>query len=221
MANLKLTKTTIFAMLGLPGTGKTYFARQFADQLGIAHISEDRIRFELFDRPSYSREDNQIVSSIGQYMADEFLTRNASIIYDAENHTNKSRLALSDLAKKHHAKILYIWVQTDLNTCFDRATSRDKRKVEDRYTHEIDESTFNVYKDKISKPSREDYVVISGKHLFKTQFLTILRKLRLLNLVELNITPEINNQEAWQKNENKQPRVDLDRRMRAPRQNLL
>ncbi|MCE7936668.1 ATP-binding protein [Candidatus Saccharibacteria bacterium CPR2] len=220
MANLKLTSTTIFAMLGLPGAGKTYFARQFADQLDIAHISEDRIRYELFDESSYSDQDNRVVGSIGNYMADEFLARNVSIVYDSENHTKKSRQELVDLAKKHRAKLLFIWVQTDVNTCMDRASSRDRRKIEDKYTHEIDEAIFDVYKRNISKPEREDYVVISGKHLFKTQFLTVLRKLRLLNLVELNISTE-NVSQTTNKNENKKPRVDLGRRMTPSRQNIL
>ena len=48
-------------MLGLPGSGKSFFARQLAETLDFDHISSDAIRTELFGRP-----DVHIFDKMGQ-----------------------------------------------------------------------------------------------------------------------------------------------------------
>lgn len=48
-------------VIGLPGSGKSFFAQKLADMLGATHLSSDLIRKTLFDSPTYSSEEKDQV----------------------------------------------------------------------------------------------------------------------------------------------------------------
>ncbi|HET7320537.1 MAG TPA: AAA family ATPase, partial [Candidatus Saccharimonadales bacterium] len=73
MAKVVPTKPLLLLLYGFPGAGKTYFARQFCEHVQAAHIQADRIRSELFERPRYDKEENQVIAQLMDYMAGEFL----------------------------------------------------------------------------------------------------------------------------------------------------
>ena len=82
MSKLSLTKPTLILLYGFPGSGKTFFARQLCEDLQAAHVQGDRIRSELFEEPRYDRHENEIVSHLTEYMAEEFLNAGISVVYD-------------------------------------------------------------------------------------------------------------------------------------------
>ena len=66
-------------LYGFPGAGKTYFARQFCENVQAAHLQSDRIRSELFEEPRYDKRENEIVSQLMNYMEDrQYLQKWAS-----------------------------------------------------------------------------------------------------------------------------------------------
>lgn len=184
MPKTKLSKQMVIMLYGLPGAGKSAFARQLAEMLNIAHISSDRIRFELFDEPSYSKEEESIVLHMMDIMAEGFMQAGVSIIYDVNAAKLQDRRRLREMARAHHAQPLLIWLQIDAETALLRAKTRDRRKADDRYTHPLDEATFERLSNLMQNPYlNEEYLVISGKHLFANQKQAILRKLSDNNLL--------------------------------------
>lgn len=172
------SQPTLYMMLGLPGAGKTYFARQFSDQARYVHINENRVRYELFADPQFTTDENEVVDRIMTMLLENALVTRRSIIYDARLLSRASRKRLVNTAKANKYQHLIVWVQTDLNTSQTRAANRDRRRPDDRYSASIDRAKFNSIKKELQKPIRENYVVISGKHDFKTQIATVLRKSR-------------------------------------------
>jgi predicted kinase len=183
MSKVTPTKPLLILLYGFPGAGKTFFARQLCEQLQAAHVHGDRIRTELFDEPRYDKEENQVVSQLMDYMSEEFLRAGLSVVYDANVMRLSQRRALRDLARKTRAQPILVWFQIDLDSSYARASKRDRRKADDKYSAPLDRGTFERIVGAMQNPQNEDYMVLSGKHTFGTQLSAMVRRLGELNLV--------------------------------------
>ncbi len=185
MQKLLLSQPTIFLLYGFPGSGKTFFARQLCEELQAAHVQGDRVRYELFDQPRYDRQENEIVRHIMDYMTEEFIQAGMSVVYDINAMRAIQRKSLRDLAIKYKAKSVLVWFQMDIDSAYDRVSSRDRRKADDKYTAELDREQFDAITQGMQNPtSIESYVVISGKRTFHTQRSAIIKKLYDMGLLQ-------------------------------------
>ncbi len=184
MSKIVPIKPFLIVFYGYPGSGRTYFARQFCDEIQAAHLQSDKIRAQLFETPRYDTQENAITKQLMDYMAEEFLSVGVSIVYDADIHTNAQRLALKNLALKFGAELLVIWLQVDVETSFLRNVKRDKRKIDDKFATKWDRSTFDRVTKKMQNPTpSKELIVISGKHLFQTQRNAVLSALKNRSII--------------------------------------
>ena len=187
MTKVVPNKPLLIMLYGFPGAGKTYFARQLCENLQAAHVQGDRIRAELFEKPRYDKQEDVIVSQLMMYMAEEFLSAGLSVVYDTNATRATQRHALRDLARRVHAHPLLVWLQIDIESAFTRSIKRDRRRADDKYATPLDRTTFESVISYMQNPAAiEDYVVISGKHLFSTQLNAVLKRLRELVLIGLD-----------------------------------
>ncbi|MGH7195253.1 MAG: AAA family ATPase [Candidatus Saccharimonadales bacterium] len=178
------TKPLLIFVYGFPGAGKSHFARQLCDNLSAAHVQGDRIRAELFDKPRYDKSENQVITHLMDYMSEQFLNSGISVVYDVNAMRFAQRRVLRDLARRMHAIPLLVWVQIDTESAFTRVASRDRRRADDKYSMSLDRTTFDSLASHMQNPAREeDYIVISGKHSYKTQERTVIKKLREAGLL--------------------------------------
>jgi predicted kinase len=187
MSKIVPTKPFLLLLYGFPGSGKTYFARQFCEKLQAAHLQADRIRSELFEQPRYDKQENDVVMQLMDYMAEEFLTAGLSVVYDVNAMRSAQRHVLRDLARRCHAQTLLIWLQIDADSAFSRSIKRDRRHADDKYAAQWDRTTFETIIGHMQNPSlAEDYTVISGKHLYTTQQSAVMAKLRDNGILSLD-----------------------------------
>jgi len=190
MGKLQLNKPTLILLYGFPGAGKTFFSRQLCEDISAAHVQGDRIRYELFDQPRYDKQENEIVSHLMEYMAEEFLNAGISVVYDMNGARLSQRRALRDMARKAKAQPILIWMQVDIESAFARVAKRDRRKADDRYAMPLDRTTFESLAYQMQNPGlAEDFMVISGKHTYQTQRSAVMKKLFDMGL----ITPDAAN----------------------------
>jgi predicted kinase len=187
MAKITPVKPLMIQLYGFPGAGKTYFARQLTEHLQAAHVQGDRIRYELFENPRYDKQENDVVTQLMDYMTEEFLTAGLSVVYDMNALRANQRHALRDMARRAHAQPILIWFQIDADSAYARTTQRDRRRSDDKYAAPMDRGTFDNIAGAMQNPTTtEDYVVISGKHVFKTQYSAVMKRLHELNLIGSN-----------------------------------
>ncbi|HSW37174.1 MAG TPA: ATP-binding protein [Candidatus Saccharimonadales bacterium] len=187
MAKIVPTKPFLLLLYGFPGAGKTFFARQLCERLQAAHVQGDRIRAELFEKPRYDKQEDDIVTQLMNYMTSEFMNTGTSVVYDTNVTRLRQRRALRDLARQAHAEPLLIWMQIDPESALAREQKRDRRRADDKYAAELEQSDFNGIAGHMQNPGlTEDYVVISGKHSFASQYNAVIRKMRELGLLNLS-----------------------------------
>ncbi len=178
MKNLTLAHPTLIVMVGVPGAGKSFFARQFAEAHDLACISADRLRFELFNDPRFTPNEQEVVMRITNYMTDEFLASGASFILDSTfANARTQRMNIERRARAKGYKTLFIWTQVDDTTAKLRSFKRNNKKRDDQYNANMPEPAFTALAKQLTAPSSEQFVVISGKHTFPAQHKAVLRKL--------------------------------------------
>ncbi|MDB5184494.1 MAG: hypothetical protein JWN38_302 [Candidatus Saccharibacteria bacterium] len=184
MSKIVPIKPFLLMLYGYPGAGKTYFARQFAENVQAAHVQSDRIRNELFENPRHDKQENEVVAQLMDYMTEEFLSAGLSVIYDVNAMRASQRHQLREFARKHKVQPVVVWFQVDADTAFARSQKRDRRRADDKYATAWDRPTYNKMIGYMQNPMpSEDYVVISGKHLYNTQQNSAISKLRELGLL--------------------------------------
>ena len=219
MAKLVPAKPFLLMFYGFPGAGKTYFARQFCENVQAAHIQSDRIRGELFEQPRYDKQENDVVTQLMDYMTEEFLAAGLSVAYDANAMRLTQRHALRELARKHRAQPLLVWFQMDPETAFYRNSKRDRRRADDKYAAQWDRQSYGKMITGMQNPANnEDYVVVSGKHLYNMQQSAVANKMRDLGVLHADdassrmVKPGLVNLVPNQQASQGPGRVDMTRR---------
>jgi predicted kinase len=165
-------------IVGNPGAGKSFFARQFSETFDAPVVSLDRIRFELFANPTFGNDENDLVTRIAAYFIEELLKTKRSFLIDGGCNARADRVRLAQLAKKSGYDAPVVWVQTDAATCRARALKRNPgKRADDKYNPSLSEETFDTLVRRFTEPTRENHVVISGKHTYSTQAKMVLRKM--------------------------------------------
>lgn len=165
-------------VVGLPGSGKSFFARQFAGMFGAPLISSDFIRHTLFPESKYTAEEDAYVQTLAGNELTELLKTSKTIVVDGSVNARAMRTSIERQAKTHGYGVLTVWVQTDDRTSFTRSTKRNSKRQNDALNTSITSALFAQLKKQFSAPSKlENVIVISGKHTYSTQARVVLKKL--------------------------------------------
>lgn len=115
--------STLYLMVGVPGSGKSTFARQLKGK----YVSRDEVRFSLLsDNDEYfSKEDKVFEKFI--YEIKEGLSRGVDVIVDATHINKSSRRKV--LSKVHPEKVVAIFMDTPLGVCLKRNAQRSGRAL--------------------------------------------------------------------------------------------
>ncbi len=174
-------KPFIIFLYGFPGSGKTAFARQLAEELTAAHLQQDRLSQELYSENS-ARTEKPSRNALN-YMTREFLRSGVSVIYDANVYRVAERRALRDAARQVKATPVQIWLQIDPESAFLRTQKRDRRKSDDHFAKDYTPESYEATLHRMQNPENEDYVVISGKHTYQTQRAAVFKKFYELGIL--------------------------------------
>ncbi|HEX6258927.1 MAG TPA: ATP-binding protein [Candidatus Saccharimonadales bacterium] len=178
MKSLSLPTPHVLILIGHPGAGKSFFARQFSETFGAPVVSADTLCYEIFEKPTYSKGEVTLIQKLSDHILEEMLKTKHTILYDGQSTTKSERSRIASVAKKAGYNTLLIWVQTDEATTRLRATRRNKATQQATATHNLSPEQYDQQVQRFEQPSlTEPYVVISGKHTYATQAKAVLKKL--------------------------------------------
>ncbi len=184
MRKIKLRGPTLIYFYGMPGAGKSYLARNIAENYGLAVVSSNKIRNILFENPVYDKTENNMVEKIMIDQTEQFLKNDIGVVYDISASRILQRRALRELTRKLKIKDLLIWIQIDQDTAYARSTNRDHRKPDDKYNKNLSLDSFNAQLRQMQNPIDEAGIVVSGKHIYSTQNIAIQKKLVKMGLID-------------------------------------
>ena len=127
----------LVAIGGLSGTGKSVLARAMAGIVepppGAVIVRSDVLRKHLFDvsettalpQAAYQAETSQRVYDLLSKTAMRVLAQGCSVILDAAFLRESQRAGLPDLARRHHARFVGLFLTADLATRLSRIERRE------------------------------------------------------------------------------------------------
>ncbi len=177
--SLGALRPLLILVIGLPGSGKSFFARQFAEEYKFFYIDSGRYESELEDLGLESKKITDLARNLANATFDEALKSFKHIVWEGPFNTSRERETILKKASGAGFETLIVWVQTDAETAADRAVNRDRRRQDDKNSISISEDEFRAQMSSFQKPNpaKEPLVVVSGKHDFKGQGLIVLKKI--------------------------------------------
>lgn len=147
-------------MVGLPGSGKSFFAKQFADTFSAPYI-------DALTLTSYAKDVPAAMKIITNF-ASQIARTKQTFIYEGDTDSRALRAEFMQFAARNGYQPLIIWVQVDGKTAKSRTLKAGK----------MDEDTFESVVQNFSAPLQsEKPVVISGKHTYASQVKVVLASL--------------------------------------------
>lgn len=185
MKSLNLSRPHLIVMVGIPGSGKSFFAENFAKTFAIPIVSYNLLKNEIPQSSVLS------IKRVANYILDEILKTKQTIIYNSRTNSQIERNILTRKAQNLGYELLFIWVQTDLVTAKKRSTmqSSDNKLA-------INSEQFDNRLKQFHFPDRtENIVVISGKHTYSSQLKIVLKYLFSTNQIEVGVNKMVTDSE--------------------------
>lgn len=177
--NRQQTKPTVFTFLGVPGSGKSYFARNLAEHTGTIRLSSDAMRLAIFGSreaitkvyKSEERENvNTYVHRAFDYVFGELLKNGHSIICDAHFNKRADRDRLTKIASQYDAQVVLIRVNTPHQVALKRGQEREEADDQRRLSKELMREAIDRHHAGTDAPGSDEIVIeIDGTVTFADQ----------------------------------------------------
>ena len=176
MKSLSLAKPLVLVIVGLPGAGKSFFARQFSETFSAPVVSINQLAYLL--ESENGKDEQKKAMQLATYQLEELLKTHKTILVDGIGATQAERVELRKIAKNKGYDVLLVWVQTDTTTAQFRSMRRSKQRLDDKFNASMSAEEYDKAARRFHPPlANEPSIVISGKHTYATQAKIILKKL--------------------------------------------
>ncbi len=114
---------TLYVLIGIPGSGKSTWAREQAARLNATIISSDELRTEFVDNGRSPLQGDAIFAEVERRARAE-LRSNHTVILDATHFLRKYRAYALRLAREVDAYRIAVWFDMPLDICLQRNAQR-------------------------------------------------------------------------------------------------
>ena len=119
-------KYKFIMMMGLPGSGKSSWAKKYAaSHKNTVVISTDDIREEI-NGDAASQDNASKVFEIAKKRVKDALASGKNVIFDATNINSKRRMAFLNEIKKYNCELEIVVMATPLEECVSRNKNRER-----------------------------------------------------------------------------------------------
>jgi gluconate kinase len=159
MESLHLGRPYAIMMVGVPGSGKSFFASQFAETFHAPYV--DSLAIETLSR------DGDAAGELISIFLGELVKTHQSFVFEGNSDSRVRRTEFARWARAKGYQPLFIWVQADQRTAL-------KRSLKSGMTRD----TFEAIMREFSAPHEDEKaIVISGRHTYASQARVVLAAL--------------------------------------------
>jgi hypothetical protein len=115
----------LVALCGLPGAGKSHFARQLVKRAPLLVLETDRLRKVLVAKPKYTPGEHRRVFLACYSLIDEYLGRDHGVLFDATNLTEDFRKPIYYIAEQRNAHLVMVGFAAPQNVIKERLAARE------------------------------------------------------------------------------------------------
>jgi predicted kinase len=126
---------TLLLTTGLPGTGKTTFARALAERIGAAHLNTDILRAEMGLQGQYDQAAKSKVYQALEQRTAQLLAQGRTVVVDGTFYLRKLRQAYQALAEERGCPIHWFVLEAPEEAVKQRVSQK----------REYSEADFEVY----------------------------------------------------------------------------
>jgi len=101
-------RAALVALCGLPGTGKTHFAKELTKTVPMVVLESDRLRKLLVPQPKYSPAEHSRVFNACHHLIEDLLSRGCKVLFDATNLTENFRRPLYQICDRLSAPLVLV-----------------------------------------------------------------------------------------------------------------
>jgi len=117
---------TLYITVGLPGSGKSTYAKNFIKDKDVEYLSSDELRAKFGSGETDQTCTNQVFAHIKRTV-DEFLKDGKNVLVDATSVNRKERSDYIKTAKKYDAKVVDIVFKMDRQSLIERNKKRGEQ----------------------------------------------------------------------------------------------
>jgi len=153
----RVPANTLVLVLGLPGSGKTTFAKALSERINALHLNSDIVRTQLNKRGQYSEQTKIMIYDQMCEQTYQALKNGETVIVDATFYKQMLRNRFIDIATKLNVPYKLINIRAKTHTI-------KKRMNTEREHSEADFSVYQSIKEQF-EPIEEPFLAISSEEL--------------------------------------------------------
>ena len=155
-------RPALIILIGLPGSGKSHFARQLAKRYPAAILDSDSLRGVLYESPQHTDQENARLFPAIQLLTRRLLDRRVPVLLDATNLKEAYRRPSYRLAKEAGARLVIVRLRAPFAVMRERLAKRDAaRNPLDRSTADL--RVLERMRRDYQRPRRPYFVVDTSK----------------------------------------------------------
>ena len=143
---------------GLPGSGKSYFARKLVEQVPLLVLESDALRKVLFPAPCYSSGESSRLFEACYLLIEQLLWHGVPVLLDATNLLESNRERLYNIAGRTGARFILVHITAPAAVVHERLQGRSRGKDPDNRS----DADWGVYRKMhaTSEPIKRDHFVV-------------------------------------------------------------
>jgi len=108
------------AIFGLPGSGKTYFAKQFALKINALHLSSDAVRKDMLQMGHYEEQAKSTVYEAMLQLMEKANKKQQNVVLDATFNKRHIRNLFIEKSRELHHQLYFIEIKADESVIRER-----------------------------------------------------------------------------------------------------
>jgi hypothetical protein len=171
---VKKINAMLVVVTGLPATGKSTIAKNLAKGLHGTLLRTDLIRKELLPRPSYTKEEKELIYDVMLLVARYLLRSGVTVVLDGTFYKRGLRGKVYAVAARTKSNLKIVECACPEHVIRRRMERRARRK------RKLSDADYGVYK-KIAaqfEPIRRKHIVVDTSMFLRQNVVEIMRKIR-------------------------------------------